>query len=138
MSFSITASQSPYDGHCRPITFINSAQKMLNLSYELEIPEVSNEKRELIILKFSELNEKINSYCNHSVILKQRGRIYVVLEKVRYCDFEFLGSIAEERLGSLKKVPNFIDIANHGGKVNCSLSHLGGRGFELALHFWLF
>jgi len=38
-----------------------------------------------------------------------------------------------------KKTPQHIlDIANHSGTVNISLSYLDGSEFETALHFWLF
>ena len=53
--------------------------------------------------------------------------------------FEFLGSIVEEGVGSFTKNSQyFLDIANHGGTVDISLSCLGWSGFEPALHFWLF
>jgi len=76
---------------------------------------------------------------NYSVLLHKCARNCVAPKEVQHRGFEFLGSIAEERVGSFtKKSQYFLDIANHGGTVDISLSCLGWSGFEPALHFWLF
>jgi hypothetical protein len=63
------------------------------------------------------------------------------LEEVWHNCFEIIGSIAEERGGSFTKKNTFkyfLDIVNHGGTVEKSISYLGWSGFETALHCWLF
>jgi hypothetical protein len=54
--FKLLPSQPFYDGHCRPIPFINYVppKKKLIISYEVELRVVSSEKSEIITLKFSE------------------------------------------------------------------------------------
>ena len=70
--------------------------------YEEELPNVSSDKHEMIILKFSEWNENgIILIRNYSVLLKHCARICVALDEVRHSSFEFLVEVLQRKEWSL-------------------------------------